>query len=446
MDQLGGSPKGRGARKSLFSNKGDHATTFTLVYQICIAFSHVRRTITGASLGDESNKIQQLCPTHYRTTTMALKRVFCRNEFNFVAFLLLFLSFHSSEAFLATRKTVPTSMEVNSKLQNSGRSSTMLSGKWTRRYYEDDDEGRERKRSVDRPTLTSTELVGPPAFPSKPKIVVLGASGKIGSLVVRQLLEMKHLDITVVAFVRDYDKACKVLYDDVLVARATKKKGPQLQIVVGDLVPREELPGFEDEDEELWQQTAQSAAKFYGNSVEDYENRDMMPDVNEALAEAVKGCTSIISCVGAVRPTNIWTDFMVRPIWRLFRHDVSGWCSDPKHPYYVHYLSTRKALGYAESEQLKREAMAAVYAEEDETQPKEIPRIRFVRISDLCVTQQPWGFIPLVTNALQSMVFRYQDMTERLLEESKVLDTVILRPGDLVDEERVSDEEHRVRT
>lgn len=373
--------------------------------------------------------------------TMLLKKtVSNRNGFITLLFLAVLtgLSLHS-EAFLSTRKSSSASHQVTSKLPELDRSSVRIKAKWTRRYFEeDDDDGSERERSPERPTLSETELIGPPTVPSKPKIVVLGASGKIGSLVVRQLLEMTHLDITVVAFVRDYDKACRVLYDDVLVARATKKKGPQLQIVVGDLVPPEELPGFVDENEELWAQTAQSAAKFYGNSVEDYDNRDMQSDVDETLQEAIKGCTSIISCVGAVRPTNLWSDYLVMPLWRLFRHDVSGWCRDPKHPYYVHYVSTRKVLGLAEREQLRREASAAVFAEEDETQPKEIPRIRFVRISDLCVTQKPWDFVPLVTNALHSMVFRYQDMTERLLQESKVIDIVILRPGDLVDDERVS--------
>ena len=366
---------------------------------------------------------------------MRLKsRLFCCDTY--LSFLVLVLTRLAldSEAFLSTRK----SHQFQSKLPDLGRSSIRIKAKWTRRYFEEDD-GSERERAPERPTLSQAELIGPPAYPSKPKIVVLGASGKIGSLIVRQLLEMTHLDITVVAFVRDYDKACRVLYDDVLVARAAKNKGPQLQIVVGDLVPAEELPGFVDEDEELWAQTAQSAAKFYGNNVQDYDNRDMyQPDVNEALQESIKGCTSIISCVGAVRPTNLWSDYLAVPIWRLFRHDVSGWCKDKKHPFYAHYASTRKVLGFAEREQLKREACAAVYAEEDGMQPREIPRIRFVRVSDLCVTQKPWDFIPLVTNALHSMVFRYQDMTERLLEESKVLDTVILRPGDLIDDERVS--------
>lgn len=315
------------------------------------------------------------------------------NTFLFLLFILwIRCAVHSSEAFL-TRKSISASRHVRSVLPERGQSSIQLKA-WKRRYFEED--GSERERSPERPTLPATEVIGPPAVPSKPKILVLGASGKIGSSVVRQLLEMSHLDVTVVAFVRDYDKACRVLYDDVLVARQTKKRGPQLQIVVGDLVPPEELPGFEDEDEDLWAQTAQSAANFYGNDVTDYDNRHLQPDVNEALQEAVKGCTSIISCVGAVRPTNVWSDYIVMPLWRLFRHDVSSWCRDPKHPYYVHYASTRKVLGFAEREQLRREAMAAVFAEEDEQQPTEIPRIRFVRISDLCVTQKPWDFIPLL--------------------------------------------------
>lgn len=329
-------------------------------------------------------------------------------------------------------------MTRKSLTSRQSQSTLELKAKWKRSYFHEDD-GSAQERSVERPTLTKTQLLGTPVQPAKPKIVVLGASGKIGSLVVRQLLEMSHLDATIVAFVRDYDKACRVLYDDVLVARSTKKKGPQLEIVVGDLVPPEDLPGFKDEDEEDWMQTAHSAANFYGTAVEDYDNKELQPDVNEALREAISGCTTIISCVGSVRPTNWWTDFMVIPFWRLFRHDVSGWCHDGRHPYYVHYASTRKVLGFAESEQLRREAVAMALAEEEGGfQPQEIPRIRFVRVSDLCVTQKPWELVPLVTNALHSMVFRYHDMTERILEESKVLDTVILRPGDLVDEERVS--------
>ena len=60
---------------------------------------------------------------------------------------------------------------------------------------------------MDRPTETSFDALGPKSIPAKPKIVVLGATGRIGRSVVRQLMEMKNLDIEIVAFVRDYDKA-----------------------------------------------------------------------------------------------------------------------------------------------------------------------------------------------------------------------------------------------
>jgi len=321
--------------------------------------------------------------------------------------------------------------------------------------------------SNDRPTETVTEVPEPPVFPEKPKIVVLGASGRIGRHVIRQLLE-RNVDATIVAFCRDYDKACRVLYDDVLVLSSRRKtrRGPKLQIVQGDLVPPEELPASyyyskrrygddagEDEEESDWLRRAESAAKFYGTSVGEYDNRnDAGDDGHEALEQAIRGCTTIISCVGSVRPTNIWTDLLARPLLRILRRDVSAWCADKRHPYYVNYVSTRKALAFAEREQLRREAAVAAErrAEEEASgrtgSPQQctsskstgtsIPRIRFVRISDLCVSQHPWDFVPLVTNALHSMVFRYQDMTEQLLESSDVVDTVVLRPGDLVEEER----------
>jgi hypothetical protein len=272
----------------------------------------------------------------------------------------------------------------------------------------------------------------------------LGATGKIGRSVVKQLLEMKSIDMTVVALVRDYDKAVQVLYDDFVVASKGNKKGPQLQIVEGNLVPPEELPGFVEntEEEDLWLETAQSAANFYGTRTEEYDNRDMLPDVNEALEEAIKDCTTVISCVGSVRPTNLWTDILARPFWRLLRSDVSRWCQDGRHPYYVHYVSTRKALGFAEREQLRREAAASAIAEEAEdvveTKSISVPKIRFIRISDLCVGHKPWGFVPLITNVFQSVIFRYQEMAEQLLDQSTMVETVVLRPGDLVDEERVS--------
>ncbi len=295
----------------------------------------------------------------------------------------------------------------------------------------------QQQRSTDRPTETLVGIEGPNVEPAKPKIVVLGATGRIGRLVIRQLLEMESSDMTIVAFVRDYDKAIRVLYDDMIVAK-TNKKGPKLDIVEGDLVPPEELPGFEmqdHEDEKLWLQNAKSAATFFGNQVQDYDNRELLPDINESLEEAIKGCSTVISCLGAFRPTNLWTDILARPLWRLLQPDVSRWCKDRRHPYYVHYASTRKVLGCIEREQRRREAVANEALAEGGN--VSVPRIRFIRISDLCVGQKPWHFVPLVTNVVQSVVFRYHEMAEQLLESSSKVETVVLRPGDLVDDERV---------
>ena len=252
--------------------------------------------------------------------------------------------------------------------------------------------------------------------------------------------------MTVVAFVRDLGKANWALFDEMLVPRYVKKKGPELQLVIGDLVPREEMARFYDREEEKdWKRRAKSAARFFGTKVKDYDNRELIPECNEALQEAIQGASTIISCVGATRFSNVWSDYVC--FWRLFQRDVSKWCRDPKHPYYVHYQSTRKALDYAEREQWKRDqARRETKGENDKgvtnkegTSMEQTPdRIRFIRISDLVLSKSPWTFVPVFTNMLQSMVFRYQDMTERLLEESSLVDTVILRPGDLTDEERVS--------
>lgn len=301
---------------------------------------------------------------------------------------------------------------------------------------------------MDRPTETSFDVLGPKSIPAKPKIVVLGATGRIGRNVIRQLMEMKSVDMEIVAFVRNYDKAIRVLYDDRVAMSGggsgnsnKQKRGPKLQIVEGDLVPPEELPGFvhdDTEDEHHWKETAGAAADYYGNKVNDYDNRELLPNINESLEDAIRDCTTIISCVGAVRRTHLWHDVLERPLVRLLRADVSSWCGDGRHPFYVNYASTRKALGYAEREQLRREAAATTLAEAEGLDLDEIyvPRIRFIRISDLCVGHRPWDIVPVVANAFHSLVFRYHDMAERLLEDSSLVETVIIRPGDLVDEER----------
>ena len=271
-----------------------------------------------------------------------------------------------------------------------------------------------------RPTETLAAQPEAEIMPSRPKIVVLGATGKIGRLVVRQLLESSELQAgaTVVAFCRDYDKACRVLYDDLIVAN-NQRRCPKLQIIQGDLLSSDDVFAsdndklLDDVDEAEWLQRAKSAANFYGTAVSDYDDGSQAPssddDGHEALRDAISGCSAIISCVGSVRPTNPWTDFVVKPLTRLLRKDVSGWCSDARHPYYTTYISTKKAVEFAEEEQQRREDAFSVDDSEAGRDGKEEsdvgpPRIRFIRISDLCLEQKPWHLVPLLANVFHSMV------------------------------------------
>lgn len=298
-----------------------------------------------------------------------------------------------------------------------------------------------RKMDSDRPTATEFGRDGPSTAPSKPKIVVLGASGKVGRLCVQKLME-SNVDCTVVAFVRNRDKATRVLYDDMVAAVNTqRRKGPQLQIVEGDLVPPEELPGYRDIEEEAeFKARAQSAASFFGKKVKDFDNRDDSNIIcpNEALEEAVKGCTAIISCVGASLPPHPLTMILSWPFWRLLRSDVRGWCKDRNHPFYITFRSTKKALDLAEQEQRRREPTIGQGNSSSRAKgsAQSTPRIRFVRISDLDLTNKPWNFISMTKNIMCSMILRYHGMADNLLEASELIDTVVIRTGEMVDTER----------
>ena len=313
----------------------------------------------------------------------------------------------------------------------------------------------EQRRETERPTQTSAELVRPPTLPAKPKIVVFGASGLLGRRVVRQLLEHPQLhDATVVAFVRDYDKACRVLYDDMIVTSSRRQKGAKLVIVQGDLVPPEELPSHNtltdgsvdtrDEDDDVENVNERSVTNTSPEKLTAFVD-------DEILREVIRDCTTIISCIGTVRITNLWTDFIARPLYRILRPNVSDWCLDRHHPYYVHYRTMQKIVYFAEQEQLRRQAAVVEDFDPSNTigeHPKQsehlptaskttsIPRIRLVRISDLCVAQPPWYLIPILINIFHSMIFRYHFMADQLLERCSHLDTIAIRPGDIVDDER----------
>lgn len=335
------------------------------------------------------------------------------------------------------------------------------------------------QQANDVPTQTATDVIGVPSLPGQPKIVVMGATGGVGRHVVRQLMST-NVDMTVVAFCRNYDKALETLYEGAgdtddddrggasgrsLVQRKSKR-GPKLEIVVGDLVDRSSVFNYKDEEDEIEVEfnstTLASVRRYYGDDAADEvykaspkRNAEETADAHEALKQAIKDCTAIISCVGTVRPTNPWTDYVMNPL-RIFRK-ASRWCSDPRHPYYVNYQSTREALALAEEEQERRNVEIEKFEQAEEEMAREAAKmgrsyvpangrsnpkkgpvelIKFVRISDLAVSIRPWEVVSLFTNIGRSLVFRDQEKCEILLENSKLIDTVTLRPGDLIDTPR----------
>jgi hypothetical protein len=406
------------------------------------------------------------------------------------------------------------------------------------------------------PTQIESEAEPQPTKPHnpKPKIIVLGATGKIGQHIIRNLMSCKQ-EMNIVAFVRDYDKACEVLYEDLIREQNTNsglnKNKPTLTLMVMDLVPDSEVAGYEkrkkmariqknknrkerrrrkvyknyyeeeyeleeiddddddddeyddddddDDNDSVNSKYAQSAAKFYKEDVSKYDYRRKTKDKYDIidpyqpLYDAMKNATAVISTIGTVRETIPFVDYIVKP-WRIFR-TADKWCDDPTHPYYVNYMVMKKVLDCAEKEQIRRDnewkAWEESQAEEDENEDagvnngkdidtdsdtdendieiktaididmnkniennkndkkdkKQGERIRIIRISDLCVANPPWDIVSVFTNIVRSLVFLSQEKCENLLQSSDIVDTIVLRPGDLVNERRVgsdgdSDSDH----
>jgi len=72
----------------------------------------------------------------------------------------------------------------------------------------------------------------------------------------------------------------------------------------------------------------------------------------------------------------------------------------------------------------------------DEIESEKVEKIRIVRITDHCLANPAWDVVNVITNIVRSMVFRYQEKCEKLLSSSNLVDSFILRPGDLVDDIR----------
>jgi hypothetical protein len=320
----------------------------------------------------------------------------------------------------------------------------------------------DNERELEMPTQSLASLLSSPSQAPKPKIVVLGATGRIGRRIVQRLMA-SGIDMTVVAFVRNHDKACNVLYDDGMLLERGKRSGPKLQLIIGDLVPPPEVYGYSlrpSKYDKTDDDAAYSAARFYGESVNHYlehdsDDNDLLPDPNQALKNAIEDATVIISSVGTVRATWPFADYFWFP-WRLFR-SPKYWCKDPRHPYYVNYHVMKKVLALAETEQLRRDAILKENNQEQAEIKKSAlqlgfinnpdghtkadnntrDRIKIIRISDLCVASPPWSFVTVLTNIFRSVVFQSQDMAEIILERNDLVDTIVLRPGDLRDDIRV---------
>ena len=268
------------------------------------------------------------------------------------------------------------------RYDGTGTSTTALYNSYSPEPRRDEQEVAQNARqfavAIDVPTITEKEPTRAAQIPPRPKIVVLGASGRIGRRVLKKLLA-SGIDLDVVAFVRSRDRLDQVLYDeeDVVVGTMSNNKaGPKLHVVEADVVSRRDVfrKTFETDDEteqlDNWVTKAktyfQSRGWSYANSTEIHSLEDdekvesdveIIESGEEALREAVSGSTVIISCLNTLRASGIWSDFLRVPFVRVFRTDASMWCGDGTHPYYVNYLSTKKVLQFAEEEQRKRDVI-----------------------------------------------------------------------------------------
>ena len=135
-------------------------------------------------------------------------------------------------------------------------------------------------------------------------VLVVGATGKIGRLVVEQLLAK---DIPTRALVRNYDRAVEILGEDTV-----KSRRSLLEVVVGDVY-----------DEEV-------------------------------LERAIKGCGSVVSLMGRQRRITHFLDLLP---WRLFSTNICNvekWSNDKTHPYFANFLAQKKIVKFAERHHLMK--------------------------------------------------------------------------------------------
>ena len=283
----------------------------------------------------------------------------------------------------------------------------------------------------------------------------------------------------VVAFVKDCnewfapDKENKV-YANLI---QQKGRGASLNVMEGDLLSIENVTYTLD-------------GLGYNKTAEETHLEIYQYNSDQIMA-AISECTAIISCLQPFRSTDFYTDYLRVPITRIWNHNVSSWCLDEGHPYYV-YLANRRIVQEAEAEQARRQTAIEVERERrrfkeeleerrastddsgfDSSIVKELrrkrqrlgkrdtystsqlfedliarntsmplqsaglkDRIKFIRIGDVNIGKNPWRLGNVLTNVFSSVTMRYEELSERLLKESALLDTVVLRVGEVVREER----------
>lgn len=134
-------------------------------------------------------------------------------------------------------------------------------------------------------------------------------------------------------------------------------------------------------------------------------------DYTSVLDKAVEGCESIISVSGTLR----FSKFMDFLPWRLDNADVSRW-ADSSHPYYSNYKAQCLLVDLAQKYNVQR----------------------FVRLTGLTTGYSPFNLVTLIFSSLLSLTTRYHFLCENYLRFQSQVPYVIVRPGGLADEDRVS--------
>lgn len=180
---------------------------------------------------------------------------------------------------------------------------------------------------------------------SKPTLVI-GATGKVGRLVVEELLAQGH---SVHALVRNQTKAAEVL-------PAPSSTLPTMGsgTDADSLEPSAAVPALCGDDCSDKSVAAPSPLATTTKGAASCGRLSLFHgDVNDeaSLRAAMEGCGAVISVAGTFRLTKPG-DLLP---WRFFGNDCMAWCADLKHPYFVNFVGTRRLVKLAEELQVRGE-------------------------------------------------------------------------------------------